>query len=62
MGPNNTSEVEARMLVTITPAGLEGFFAATFVPASEGAPPSQATPEMMGRLKAAAEKYGIAIG
>lgn len=58
----NTGSVNARMLVTVTPAGLENYFRAVFDPASDPAklppPPSEA---MLARIAVTAPKYGLEI-
>lgn len=58
----NTGTAVATMLVTVTPAGLERYFAEGFDPAGDRAalpPPPSA--EMMARLLAAAPKYGLEL-
>ncbi len=55
----NTSNETAKMLVTITPAGLEKFFEAVFDLAVEGGAPPQMGPEMLARVRAAAANAGL---
>jgi quercetin dioxygenase-like cupin family protein len=57
----NTSNETAKMLVTITPAGLEKFFEAVFDLAVEGAAPPQMGPEMLARAMAAAANAGLEL-
>jgi quercetin dioxygenase-like cupin family protein len=57
----NTSNVDAKMLVTITPAGLEKFFEAVFDLAVPGGVPPQMGPEMKARAMAAAPKVGLEL-
>ena len=58
----NESEAPARMIITMTPAGLEEMFFEVGVPLEEGAtmalPPS---PDEIERLLAAAPRYGVEI-
>ncbi|BBO35371.1 cupin domain-containing protein [Lacipirellula parvula] len=58
----NESEAPARMIITVTPAGLEEMFFEVGVPLAEGTttalPP---TPEEIERLLAAAPRYGVEI-
>ena len=58
----NTGDCDAKALLLITPAGLEGFFAEVFEPARDRSemPPS-ATKEMMDRARAAAPRYGLEL-
>ncbi len=58
----NESSRTARMLISVAPAGLEEMFFEVGVPLPEGsttAPPP--TPEEIGRLLAAAPRYGVEI-
>lgn len=58
----NESSRTARMLISVAPAGLEDMFfevGTTLPPGSTTAPPP--TPEEIGRLLAAAPRYGIGI-
>jgi quercetin dioxygenase-like cupin family protein len=59
---NNTNEV-ARLLCTVTPAGLEDFFAEIGQPATFGTflPPPPIDDEVKKKLGAIAEKYGQKI-
>ena len=57
----NTGKESARMLVTATPAGIEQYFAEAFYPAVEGEEPPPVTPELIGRLMAAAASHGQTI-
>jgi quercetin dioxygenase-like cupin family protein len=53
----NTGKGNARMLVTVTPAGLEGYFEEAFYPEVEGSAPPPITEALIKRLMAAAHKY-----
>ena len=59
----NERNVDARMIVTASPAGpvgLQKFFEETFYPATDrSASPPLATEELMGRMKAAVAKHGL---
>jgi quercetin dioxygenase-like cupin family protein len=58
----NTGDRDAKALVLITPAGLEGFFREVFEPAADrSAVPPSATKEMMGRALAAGPRYGLEL-
>jgi quercetin dioxygenase-like cupin family protein len=58
----NTGDRDAKALVLITPAGLEGFFREVFEPAEDrSAVPPSATKEMMGRALAAGPRYGLEL-
>jgi quercetin dioxygenase-like cupin family protein len=58
----NTGDRDAKALVLITPAGLEGFFAEVFEPATDrSAVPPSVTKEMMDRARAAAPRYGLEL-
>jgi quercetin dioxygenase-like cupin family protein len=57
----NTGNTDARMLVTVTPAGLENYFAEVFSPAAEGSSPPPITKALIARLMAAAPKYGLEL-
>ena len=57
----NTGKENLRMLVTATPAGIEKYFEEAFYPAVEGQEPPPATPELIGRLMAAAARHGQTI-
>jgi quercetin dioxygenase-like cupin family protein len=57
----NTGEGTARMLVTVTPAGIEKYFEEAFYPAVEGQEPPLITPELIQRLMAASAKYGQTV-
>lgn len=58
----NNSDRPARMIISVAPAGLEQMFIEVGTPVAEGAtmiaPPS---PEEIGKLLAAAPRYGIEI-
>ena len=58
----NTSTASAKALVLTTPAGLEGFFAEVFDPATDrvSAPPPQSK-ELITRALASAPKYGLEL-
>ncbi len=58
----NTGAGSARALVLTTPAGLEGFFAEVFDPATDrvATPPSQSK-DLITRALAAAPKYGLEL-
>src|SRR6516162_4654233 len=58
----NTGDRDAKALVLITPAGLEGFFTEVFEPATDrSAVPPPATKEMMDRARAAGPRYGMEL-
>jgi quercetin dioxygenase-like cupin family protein len=58
----NAGDCDAKALVLITPAGLEGFFTEVFEPATDrSAVPPAATKEMMDRARAAAPRYGLEL-
>ena len=58
----NQGTGNATMLVMVTPAGLERYFAETFDPAGDrAAAPPPPSPEMIARLMAAAPRYGIEL-
>ena len=58
----NTGDGYAKALVSITPAGLEGFFTEVFEPAADrSATPPPASKELMGRALAAAPRYGLEL-
>ena len=58
----NTGTCKAKLLVTVTPAGLENYFAAVFDPATDdsGNPPQQ-SPQFIERALALAPKYGLVL-
>jgi len=58
----NTSDAIAKARVLATPAGLEGFFAEVFEPATDRSvsPPSP-DPKMIGLALAAAPRYGMEL-
>lgn len=56
----NTGSTPARMLIFVTPSGLEKYFAEVGVPATGGDPPP-VTPADIERLLAAAPRYGLEI-
>jgi len=57
----NTGDVDAKVLVLITPAGLENFFAEVFDPAADrfAAPPFNK--EVIARSLASAPRYGLVL-
>lgn len=57
----NESNQTAKMIVTVAPAGLEEMFFEVGVPLEKGAMASPPTPEDIGRLIAAAPRYGIEL-
>jgi quercetin dioxygenase-like cupin family protein len=58
----NTGDGSARALVLTTPAGLEGFFAEVFDPATDRvAPPPPQSKDLIIRALAAAPKYGLEL-
>ena len=58
----NAGDCDAKALVLITPAGLEGFFTEVFEPATDrSAVPPSATKEMMDRARAAGPRYGLEL-
>jgi len=58
----NSGDCDAKALVLITPAGLEGFFSEVFEPATDrSAVPPPATKEMMDRARVAAPRYGLEL-
>lgn len=57
----NTGKGTARMMVTVTPAGIEKYFEEAFNPAVEGQEPPPVTPELIQRLIAASAKYGQTV-
>ncbi len=58
----NTGDVTAKAEVLVAPAGLEGFFVEVFEPAADRfAPPPSVSPELIGRARAAAPKYGLEL-
>jgi quercetin dioxygenase-like cupin family protein len=58
----NESSAPARLLVYVTPPGIENFFQEFAEPvASFASPPVPPTPAMIERLMAAAPQYGIEI-
>ena len=57
----NTGTGNLRMLVTATPAGIEKFFEEAFYPAEEGKEPPPVSPELIGRLMAAASRHGQTV-
>lgn len=58
----NIGKCNARLLVTVTPAGLEKFFEETFDPAADrSAAPPPASEAMIARFVAAAPRYGLEI-
>jgi quercetin dioxygenase-like cupin family protein len=57
----NETDKSARMLVTVTPAGLDQMFLETGVPVAPGESPPPPSAAEIERLLAAAPKYGIEI-
>jgi len=58
----NTGTMEAKFLVLVTPAGLEGFFAEGFQPTDDSSTaPAPMTEAMLGQLLIAAAKHGLEI-
>jgi quercetin dioxygenase-like cupin family protein len=57
----NTGDRPARMLIIVTPAGIEKFFEEVFDPAVEGEAPRPMSQEMLMRLLAAAPKFGLEL-
>lgn len=57
----NTGDKPARMLIIVTPAGIEKFFEETFDAAVEGVAPPPPSHEMIMRFIAAAPRYGLEI-
>jgi hypothetical protein len=56
----NTGSATARMLIVVTPSGLEKFFAEVGLEARDRSPPP-VTPADVERLLAVAPRYGIEI-
>jgi len=58
----NTGDVVAKALVFVTPAGLEGYFAEVFDPATDrSAAPPPPSKELIARALAASQKYGLKL-
>lgn len=57
----NVGQENAKMLVVVTPAGLENFFAETFYPAADVADIPQMGEALLGRVMKAAPKYGLKL-
>lgn len=58
----NTGDAIAKALVLATPAGLEGFFAEVFEPATDrSVPPPFHNQELIGRALAAGPRYGMEL-
>lgn len=57
----NTGRGTAKMLIVVSPSGLEKFFAEVGTPVTNRASPPTVTPADIERLKATAPKYGIEI-
>jgi len=58
----NAGDCDAKALVLITPAGLEGFFREVFEPATDrSAVPQPATKEMLDQARAVAPRYGLVL-
>lgn len=56
---HNASGAPARMLVAITPGGFDRYFRAVGTPVVPGEPAPPVTPELIARLLAAAEGFGL---
>jgi quercetin dioxygenase-like cupin family protein len=58
----NDGKVDAKMVVTVSPAGLEKFFEESFYPATDrSATLPLVTEELMGRITAAAARNGLEL-
>ena len=58
----NAGNVDVKMLLVVTPAGLEKFFEEAFDPAADRtAAPPPATGALLARLLAAASRYGLEL-
>jgi quercetin dioxygenase-like cupin family protein len=57
----NPSRETTKMLTIATPAGLENFFAESFLPAADIADIPQSNEALIVRAKAAASKYGLEL-
>lgn len=57
----NDTTSSARMLITVSPAGLEQMFLEVGTPLSPGTPAPRPTPEDIQKLLAIAPKYGLEI-
>lgn len=57
----NIDDRQGRLLVTITPAGLETFFYAIGTPAAASANPPDFDPAMLGNIMQLAEQYQMEI-
>ena len=58
----NSGTCDAKALVLVTPAGLEGFFSEVFEPAADrSATPPSASRELIGRAVSAAPRYGLEL-
>lgn len=58
----NTGKGTAKVLVMITPAGLEDYFAEIFTPVADAAaPPPPVSKELIARAIAASPKYGLEL-
>ncbi|MBA4016107.1 MAG: cupin domain-containing protein [Pirellula sp.] len=61
-GFRNNSDRPARMIISVAPAGLEQMFIEIGTPMAEGSTTAQPpTPEEIGKLLAAAPRYGIEV-
>jgi len=61
-GFKNESQQTARMLILVTPAGLENYFLEVGVPLSSlDEPPPPVSPDEIARLLAAAPRYGLTV-
>lgn len=57
----NVGEETAKLLMVAAPAGLENFFAETFVPAADVADIPELGPAVVARAMRAAPKYGLEL-
>jgi quercetin dioxygenase-like cupin family protein len=57
----NTGRATAKVLIVVTPSGLERFFAEVGLEAAEQSSPPRVTPADIERLMAVAPKYGMEI-
>ncbi len=57
----NCTDRPARMLVAMTPGGFEGYFREAGLPAMPGMDAPPLSPEVIARLMAPAERYGLAF-
>lgn len=57
----NVGDETAKLLMLVTPAGLENFFAEAFYPAADVADIPHISDALIGRLMKAAPKYGLEL-